>query len=139
MNTDIQENVIEGRLPNAMEKEMAAWADEAVGKGIPLANDGLRLIATLTTSLLAGSAFLVSHLQVADSVKWLSAFFLLVALAASLVGLLPISVVQDLTDLEAIGRVRQRGFRFKSWCLRLACGGLLVGLAVLVGGALAGK
>ena len=138
MSTGIQEEIIEGRPPTRYEQDLIAWADNAAASGITLANDGLRLLATLSTSLLAGSAFLVAHLPAPAFVKWLSAVCLLVSLFCCLVGLLPQRVVVDDSDLDALERLRSKTAARKRWLLRGACAGLLIGLALMVGGALAG-
>lgn len=131
--------VITGAGPEAVSpqtRELFAWADECVRKGIQVYNEALARIVTLSAALLAGSAALLGQMPASPWSKAIAALLLMASLGVSLWGGLPREAHIDTNNSRAIEQERQRGLTVKARCLKTASACLFLAFAFLLAGLL---
>jgi hypothetical protein len=129
-----QGEVIVGRDPTPEELELVTWAEEVIRKEPVIAGEGLRLLVTLNTALLAGSAAIIDKLGIPSGFKVAGVIFLIISLGVALLGSLPQKVKVDPRRPRQIKLARERSTAWKVWMLRLASIGLFAAMLTLVFG-----
>ncbi len=127
---------VEARPADPGDRFLIEWAEESVKRNLPFANDVLRLLVTLTTSLLAGSVALLKDRVPNWSFASVALFFFL-ALAGALSGVMPYEGMDlVLSDPDQIYEHKRAALRWKLRRLRWSRAFLLAGFAAAVGGLL---
>lgn len=126
--SDEQEDIPVGRLATPWEEFLLGQARESFKQSVPSLNDVLGKLLTLNTALI-GAGIVALKEQILPFWGGVVAIALVLAsLGATLAGLFPHSWTVRPNDPDEIYRIERAVAEWKTWCLRLAFGGLGAGL-----------